>query len=153
MNRILESPLIGKVVAITISPPPRQGDYNDLHYINYMPVIWRWLRRCARRYIMYPEFSDIDCRLHYHGWAYIDDNIAYIKGLPRIQQIGFVMLKPLKTHRDRLSWMVYCSKHQADLSAFTPPALPIMPKRLNNRKRKQENKITALMNFLATHAK
>lgn len=106
--------------ALTISPPSRPQAPRYL-YNDDKPFIQKQLNRCSNRYIMYPEFS-IDGRLHYHGIIYLDtySSWGYVKATIT-KNLGFSCIKPLKTFKDKLGWLLYCQKEERS----TMPA-PIM---------------------------
>lgn len=116
------------VMAFTLSPPMIVGDYCEHYHTTILPELVRFFRRCSKRYIVYPEFSDT-CRLHFHGLLYVHDKTAMIKGLPRLQRLGYIKMDKIKTYKDHLNWIVYISKERAHLDALkiTEPIYPRKP--------------------------
>lgn len=106
------------------------GDFVEKYHTEYLPEIVRYLRRCSKRYILYPEFTDTG-RLHFHGLYYIHDKVAMLKGLPRLQRIGYIKQDKIKTVMDHIRWIVYISKDRACLHALKieEPIYPRKPKR------------------------
>lgn len=129
-------------IAITISPPDRTGKYNRLEGIYRADKydLNRKLRLCSKYFILYPE-TDLQGRLHYHGILKIDDHIKfYKKVLPYIKHsLGFVMLKPLKNHKDNMNWLIYSMKNWPSMrDLFIEPIIITKPKNIkkyNNTQR------------------
>lgn len=118
--------------ALTISPPRRTQ--SPLHLYNSdKPYIQRQLNRCSSHYILYPEF-DINGRLHYHGivllnslssWGYVKSTLDH--------NIGYCCLKRLKTFKDKLGWLLYCTKEHQE-----PMPAPIMYHTFKKGRKKQQ---------------
>lgn len=122
------------VMAITLSPPAFTGDFVERYHTEFLPELVRFLRRCSKRYMVYPEFTDMG-RLHFHGLFYIHDKTAMLKGLPRLQKLGFIKLDKIKTFGDHLRWVIYMSKERATLGALKIEE-PIYPKKHKRSKKK-----------------
>lgn len=98
--------------ALTVSPPYRTQSPTYL-YNSDKPWLQKQLNRCSDHYIMYPEFDERG-RLHYHGiillrsissWGFVKSTID--------KNLGFCCLKKLGSFRDKLGWLLYCTKeHQ-----------------------------------------
>lgn len=120
--------------AFTISPPYATIRVTDLHE-RYKNIITPFLRRCSKAWVCYPELSS-DARLHYHGALQVDDEIAFMKGYHKLRSIGIVMFKPLRTQRDKISWILYCKK-DGGLTAplLFPHSYPMTPTKPKRSKR------------------
>lgn len=133
----LDSPIYG-YKALTISPPYNYHiSKNELHQ-KYIDIIVRFLRRCSKHYIVYPEIQHQTARLHYHICFHLNDSTAYYKGFHLIQRLGHCKCDPLRTEIDRLRWILYCRKDTpltAGVLAPSPvPITPTKPKRKTNNK-------------------
>jgi len=100
--------------ALTISPPIRPQSNKHL-YNSDKPFIQKQLNRCSNHYILYSEF-DLTGRLHYHGiillnsissWGFVKKTID--------KNLGFTCLKELRTFKDRLGWLLYCTKEYQEI--------------------------------------
>lgn len=105
--------------AITISPPSRisytnyKNQYKNLYMDDklFIKNIMKYIK--VTKYIYYPEFDEKQ-RLHYHGIIDMDYNqyIRYMKYAQfKLPKLGFTCLKPIKTYKDNLEWIVYMSKN------------------------------------------
>lgn len=113
MNRKLEkftSIVLRDFWALTISPPMRTGK-PTYHYVSDRNIMTHYLNTYSDHYIMYPEFTN-DGRLHYHGIVYIKDKYKFYHTKHYMEHIGFSMWKPLKTHKDHMTWLIYCLKER-----------------------------------------
>lgn len=120
------------VIALTISPPKRTG-VPSFHYRDDLEKL-RCIRRCSRRFIIYPEF-DLQGRLHYHGTVHIHDKIKWFKSvLPSFEKMGFVKVKL----DPNLAWTVYQSKSFGVTSHVLGISLPIYPGNTRARRQSQE---------------
>lgn len=124
--------------ALTISPPLNiHLNKNELHQ-KYIVIIVRFLRRCSKHYIIYPEIQHTTARLHYHILFRMDDTTAYYKGFHLIQRLGHCKCDPLRTEKDRIRWVLYIRKDTpltaGVLSPSPVPILPTKPKRIINSK-------------------
>lgn len=99
-------------LALTISPPDRETRYakNTHIFTDDAQIINRLLRQCCSRWIIYPEL-DLSGRLHYHGMIVFKDVVKYYKSVRySLQKMGYVCIKPIKSFKDRLGWIIYMSK-------------------------------------------
>lgn len=133
----LGNPIYG-YKALTISPPLNiHLSKNELHQ-KYIDIIVRFLRRCSKHYIIYPEIQHTTARLHYHICFHLHDSTAYYKGFHLIQRLGHCKCDPLRTEKDRLRWILYCRKDTpltgSVLSPSPVPILPTKPKRRTSTK-------------------
>lgn len=93
-------------MAITISPPHNTMDTEDL-LVEYHRALDPLLRRCAKEYILIPEFT-AEGRLHLHGVLLGYDPVAFWKRKKQIDLVGFSCVRDLD---DAKGWMDYCYKH------------------------------------------
>lgn len=128
--------LVSQSLALTVSPKPIVGDYLEKYHTEFLPIIVRFLRRCSKRYIMYPEFTDTG-RLHFHGLVDVIDKVAFCKGIPLLQRLGFVKIDKIRTLGDRLRWIIYISKDRATLGALNIKE-PIYPRKPIRSRKKLE---------------
>lgn len=108
--------------AITISPPCNPPTVSCLKWLDIKEYdIRRLLNKFSRHYILYPEFSDTG-RLHWHGLIIVHDKLALNLTRHLInKQLGWLALKPIRTFKDKLGWLMYCQKEYADICrAFKP---------------------------------
>jgi len=123
--------------ALTISPPKR-SDYKSFRN----PYAIQYIEDCSfirsilaynkiYRYILYPEFDDKQ-RLHYHGVMTLDytqKTRVYKHAMHKLQQLGFVDIKPLYTFLDNLRWVIYMKKS----FGFTSTVLDISEPQLGSK--------------------
>lgn len=109
-----------KYYSITVSPRWRpmnptmlcEEDYNALNLL---------LNKCSKHYILFPEFTELTSRLHYHGVIRIDDRIKFHHIKYKLDNIGITKIDKLKTPKDHISWLVYCMKDWAvNASQYKP---------------------------------
>lgn len=132
-------------MALTISPKDRTDKYNRLINIFHQDryFLKRELRKCCKYFCLYPEL-DKTGRLHYHGVIKIHDSVKWFKQImPKLKyELGFIMIKELKSFKDNLKWLVYCQKEFGTtrhiLSNMKQPSDPIMIDQKYKEKQRQE---------------
>lgn len=105
--------------SLTISPPYRRttlrGLRNPLKHLYIEDTI---TIQCIlsynkiKGYMIFPEL-DPKGRLHYHGIITMSPNqkVRWFKhAKPKLENIGFVDMKPLETYIDRIRWGLYIRK-------------------------------------------
>lgn len=136
--KTLDYQLTEKRWGITISPPIRYNMYtsNVNLYVSDSVTIQKELKKVCRHFCVYPELTEKDSRLHYHGIiSYPFDLVKWHRCvLPRLQKIGFVCCKDLEREIDLIGYNIYCLKSfaQTQLSLRVSEeyqAKPIMPKK------------------------
>jgi len=96
--------------ALTISPPQRKESTRFLFGSDACSIN-RALSRCSKHFMIVPEYTIEDARLHYHGVFRLDDPIKWYKSVyKKLSGIGFVKVKPLIGLKNHLSWLCYCYK-------------------------------------------
>lgn len=123
-------------LALTISPPDRVTKYDTLRniYFSDMILIDTVLHRSCSQYIVYPEL-DIEGRLHYHAKITIKDKIKFYRDTkPKLGKIGYIKIKKLNTHYDKLRWLIYISKEWGVTKEVLEIQDPIYKKKLRKTK-------------------
>lgn len=119
-----------QILFVTISPPLRKAN-NQFHIFADDMMIIKYIRRCSKHYMIYPEF-DIKGRLHYHGLIYISDPMKWYKQiLPMFRKIGFVDVQIIgRTFENKLNVLLYIRKHwmvTKDILNINDPIFPVRP--------------------------
>lgn len=119
---------MNRTFAITISPRNRVDKYNTLKWIfqNDASEICLLLRKCSKNFTIYPEF-DVNSRLHYHGIAFVHDNIKWHKYVkPGLDKIGYTLVKEIKDYKNKSKWLEYCTKEWEDTKQILSIEHPLM---------------------------
>lgn len=106
--------------AITISPPKRTHiQSNTISYSSDKMVIELALRR--QMFSLWPELSDEDERLHYHGTVRIKNYLDWDRRARHIlKRLGYIKVKRLRSFRDHLKWILYCTKDRCIYPRLIP---------------------------------
>ncbi len=115
---------------ITISPPYRSEDPRQL-WVKDEERITQILNTFSKHYMLYPEFTDKESRLHYHGIVHCHDDIKRHKVKWKLDRIGLTKIGRFNTFKSRLTWLTYSLKSYASCRALLPPI-----RYRNRRKRK-----------------
>lgn len=104
--------VLGNVIAFTGTFKTNPKGFNKPHEqmkytLNEYETV---LNKCSDDWMIVPELTK-ENRIHYHGWLYVKDKIAYSKKLyPFFQTNGFSCLKPIKDFENFIRWNHYCWK-------------------------------------------
>lgn len=131
---------------ITISPPYYPYDSVRLHHV-FTYDIQKILNKISNYYCLYPEF-DKNGRLHYHGVINIKDKLGYYKKKYLIDRIGYCKIDPLKSFKDKLRWLVYCTKEYALLAEEYAPIIYKSFKKIKQFKLKEKKPKNILSYFV-----
>lgn len=95
---------------ITISPTDRPGRMAQLFKWDSNTICLA-LRKSSPHYVFYPELDKDTLRLHYHGIAKINKFGPFKNySLPKLESLGYVKVKRIKSFIDHLRILVYCQK-------------------------------------------
>lgn len=117
---------------ITISPPPIPYS-TRLAYISQKAHIRKYLNKCSNKYIIWPEVTEKDLRLHYHGIFHMASYQKWFNTTKHsLELIGFVKIKLIRTLAEHYRVQKYIRKDYYKVEG----ALPVfMPKKIRRVKR------------------
>ncbi len=122
-----------KYYSITISPPARNRHLE--RYRAHRKIFRKYIKKCSNLWMLCPEF-DVNERLHYHGVIRIDKLPNWYKKVrPKIETLGYIDCKRIKTFKSHLRWLCYCYKKHHCIKELFPRCIPKHPKRLTTRNR------------------
>lgn len=120
--------------ALTISPPQRP-ERSSFLFVDDVCSIRKCLNKASSHYMLVPEFTLEDARLHYHGVVRVDDPIKWFKSVRKnLNKIGFVKTVPINGNKSHLGWLCYCYKNWHISKEALRIEAPVMYHRISRKK-------------------
>lgn len=120
--------------ALTISPPQRP-ERSSFLFVDDICSIRKVLNKVSHHYMLVPEYTFEDARLHYHGVVRVDDPIKWFKSSRKaLNKIGFIKTVPIQGKNAHLGWLCYCYKNWHLAKAVLGLEAPIFYHRVSRKK-------------------